>query len=97
MFFGTTYLGGASNLGTVYSLTPPASPGGNWTETTLHSFKGGIDDGANPVAGLVIGGQRVLFGTTVAGGTDTNAGTAFSLAPTSGGAAGLARGNSLPI
>ena len=33
--YGTTWLGGAQNSGTVYELTPS---GGSWQETVLHSF-----------------------------------------------------------
>lgn len=53
--------------GAVYSLTPPASPGGAWTEQTLYTFKGG-SDGFMPVAGLIFGGQGELYGTTYYGG-----------------------------
>jgi uncharacterized repeat protein (TIGR03803 family) len=79
LLYGTTFLGGTSNLGTVFSLTPPTSPGGAWTETVLYSFTGG-NDGADLSAGAVIGSGRVLYGTTSSGGT-SNAGTVFSLTP----------------
>jgi len=66
--------------GTVYSLTPPASPGGSWTETVLYSFNGG-SDGAKP-SGVVIGPKGVLYGTTPNGGTGScNCGTIFALTP----------------
>jgi uncharacterized repeat protein (TIGR03803 family) len=78
--YGTTWYGGTSNLGTVYELTPPASPGGAWTETVLHAFTGLNGDGASPWAGLVIGKNGQLYGTTVAGGTSNN-GTVFELTP----------------
>ena len=77
--YGTTTAGGISNAGTVYSLTPPAAPGGAWTETVLWSFMGGAD-GADPVAGLAIGENGVLYGTTSSGGV-SNAGTVFALKP----------------
>jgi hypothetical protein len=57
-------------LGTVFELTPPAQPGGQWTETSLHEFLGGPNDGAAPQAGVVLGGG-ILYGTTSAGGTGT--------------------------
>jgi len=79
VLYGTTAAGGTSNAGTVFSLTPPASPGGAWTENVLHSFTGGID-GADPVAALVIGKNGVLYGTTSSGGA-SNAGTVFALKP----------------
>jgi uncharacterized repeat protein (TIGR03803 family) len=69
--YGTTSLGGASNLGTVFRVTP----GGQYT--VLYSFKGGAD-GANPYAGVVRDQQGNLFGTTHAGGAQ-NVGTIFKL------------------
>jgi hypothetical protein len=44
VLYGTTWLDG-SGSGTVFQLTPPASPGGAWTETTPYSFTGGSDGG----------------------------------------------------
>ena len=80
--YGTTeYLGtGSCGCGTVYSVAPPASPGGVWTETVLWSFMAG-SDGALPQAGLAIGSGGVLYGTTSRGGGGSNAGTVFSLIP----------------
>jgi uncharacterized repeat protein (TIGR03803 family) len=84
VLYGTTYSGGTGSTcsegcGTVYSLAPPSSPGGAWTETILHSFAGGVD-GANPTAGLAIGSDGALFGTTYSGGS-SNEGTLFALSP----------------
>jgi uncharacterized repeat protein (TIGR03803 family) len=62
-FYGTTYQGGASGLGTVFKITPSG------TETILHTFGGGSSDGANPWANLVQGGDGNLYGSTYAGGT----------------------------
>ncbi len=59
--FGTTYYGGASNLGTVYKLA------GDGTETVLYSFAEG-SDGANPEAGLIADAKGNLYGTTYSGG-----------------------------
>ena len=84
VLYGTTYSGGIppAGAGTVFSLTPPASPGGAWTETVLYSFKGGlIGDGSVP-SGVVIGSGGVLYGTTYYGGsTSAGYGTVFSLTP----------------
>ena len=99
MLYGTTYLGGNSHMcfiatdehgcGTVFSLTPPASSGGAWTETMLHSFGDGRD-GAYPNGGLVVGSGGVLYGNTTTGGGGGVAGsgcggegcgTAFKLKP----------------
>jgi uncharacterized repeat protein (TIGR03803 family) len=90
VLYGTTETGGAGQCtaetpgcGTVFSLTPPASPGDHWTETVLHSFTTG-GDGLYPVAWLVIGKDGVLYGTTANGGTSNNCGTVFELAPPRG-------------
>ena len=92
VLYGTTAAGGTGDCeinyprcGTVFSLTPPTSLGGAWTETVLYEFTGG-SDGGNPFAGLVIGGDGALYGTTAAGGTGTcdpfaGCGTVFSLTP----------------
>ena len=88
VLYGTTLNGGGGTncqqslgCGTVFSLTPPASPGGAWTETLLYGFTGG-SDGALPSAGVAIGAGGVLYGTTVGGGA-FNAGAVFSLTPPS--------------
>ena len=78
--YGTTEYGGISIGGTAFELTPPASPGGVWMETVLHSFTGEDGDGLNPYAGLVLGPNGVLYGTTTAGGTSGN-GIVFELTP----------------
>jgi uncharacterized repeat protein (TIGR03803 family) len=84
--YGTTQYGGSSNLGTVFRLRSPAKAGKAWTETVLHSFAGG-SDGANPVAGLVIGPNGALYGTTTLGGVPytcglgPGCGTVFEVTP----------------
>jgi uncharacterized repeat protein (TIGR03803 family) len=84
VLYGTTMMGGnrgcsfSEGCGTVYSLTPPTSPGGYWTETVLHRFSG--SDGASPLAGVVVGKNGVLYGTTASGGPG-GGGTVFALAP----------------
>ena len=62
----------------VFSLTPPASPGGAWKQTVLHTFAGGPSDGGDPT-GVVMGGGGVLYGTTNGG--ISNYGTVFSFTP----------------
>ncbi|HEY5042822.1 MAG TPA: choice-of-anchor tandem repeat GloVer-containing protein, partial [Verrucomicrobiae bacterium] len=74
-FYGTTYSGGISNVGTVFQFAT------NGTLTTLHSFTGnGVNhDGAYPyTAPLVEGADGVFYGTTTAGGTN-NDGTIFQV------------------
>jgi len=80
VLYGTTTDGGSVGAGTIFSLTPPASPRGAWTETILHNFTYGTDDGSYPAAGVVIGRNGVLYGTTSSGGT-VGAGTVFSMTP----------------
>ena len=67
VLYGTTTGGGPSDNGTIYSLTPPASPGGEWTEAILYAFSG--PDGSRPAAALLMGPNGVLYGTTYNGGT----------------------------
>ncbi|MGO4883215.1 MAG: choice-of-anchor tandem repeat GloVer-containing protein [Bryobacteraceae bacterium] len=80
VLYGTTHYGGPENYGTVFSLTPPASPGGAWTKATVYNFQGGANDGSFPYASVVIAKNGALYGTTQAGGP-SNAGTVFSLKP----------------
>jgi len=85
VLYGTARSGGtglacAGGCGTVFSLTPPASPSTNWNEKVLYDFIGGADGWA-PL-NIVIGEAGVLFGITIYGGTYNN-GTVFSLTPPS--------------
>jgi len=59
-------------------LQPPSSPGGTWTETSLHQFTGDID-GAVPQANLFLGADGI-YGTTTYGGS-LNSGTVFKIVP----------------
>ncbi len=59
--YGTTYVGGVDNLGTVFKIL---TSGG---ETVLYSFKGGSGDGANPHDGVTLDKQGNLYGTTWSG------------------------------
>ena len=67
-FYGTTFGGGTSNFGTIYQMTP----GGGLT--SLFFLKG--TNGANPSAGLVEGGDGNFYGTTFNGGAN-DLGTVF--------------------
>jgi uncharacterized repeat protein (TIGR03803 family) len=71
--YGTTYIGGANGVGTVFAITTSGS------ETVLYSFSGGSGDGAWPKAGL-LDVKDTLYGTTYIGGAN-NAGTVFALSP----------------
>jgi len=83
-FYGTATGGGSGGSGVVFSLIPPATSGGAWTEHVLYNFKGGADGNA-PVGPLVIGAGGVLYGATIYGGAVTKTfpgwGTVFSLTP----------------
>ena len=76
--YGTTYIGGAYNGGTVFELS---RVGGVWQEKILHSFNGnnGVD-GAYPYCALILDASGNLYGTTTIGGTH-HAGTVFELSP----------------
>jgi uncharacterized repeat protein (TIGR03803 family) len=82
--YGTTSEGGASNLGTLFKLS---KSGNGWREAVLHSFAGGLSDGAYPTDGsptlstrnIGTKKQNVIFGVTTRGGAD-NHGTAFEMA-----------------
>jgi len=70
-FYGTTYLGGTNDLGTVFSVSPSGKL------TTLHSFNG--TDGSEPLAGVVLANGNI-YGTTNSGGAN-NSGTVFKVTP----------------
>ena len=62
--YGTTYDGGASSNGTVFTITTSGA------ESVIHSFAGG-SDGSGPAADLInVGG--VLYGTTSGGGASAS-------------------------
>jgi uncharacterized repeat protein (TIGR03803 family) len=82
--YGTTAAGGTYGDGTVFRMNPPSAPGGSWTETVLWSF-GSPGDGATPAGPIAIDGSGVIHGVTIGGGS-FRVGTAFTLAPASGGA-----------
>lgn len=79
--FGTTSGGGRDRIGTVFKLTPKDH---EWEETLIHTFR--TSDGSNgdggvlPMAGLTLGADGTLYGTTGAGGK-FGQGTVFSLTP----------------
>ena len=86
VLYGTTEFGGTFGLGTVFRLTP--GPGVAWTESVLYSFQGpAFGDGANPTAGVLMGGDGALYGVTSSGGIG-GFGTVFKLTPPSAGSNG---------
>jgi len=79
VLYGSTGQGGQLGFGTVFSLAPPAAPGGAWTETILYDFVNPFVEGSIP-HGLTLGRNGVIYGTNEAGGSLRN-GTVFSLTP----------------
>jgi len=64
--YGTTSFGGAEKDGAVYSLTPPTSQGGPWTEKILYNFPGG-GKGSTPSLALAADANGVLYGIARSG------------------------------
>jgi uncharacterized repeat protein (TIGR03803 family) len=57
--------GGAYGHGAIFRLMP--SSGGQWTESVVYSFTGGLD-GDGPSGGLIFDNAGNLYGTTIHGG-----------------------------
>jgi uncharacterized repeat protein (TIGR03803 family) len=72
-FYGTTEGGGDNYYGVVYSVTKTGAV------KVLHYFRNGVDDGANPMGG-VIEVDGTLYGTTSVGGA-RGGGTVFAIDP----------------
>jgi hypothetical protein len=86
--YGTTFGGGnesrecgSGGCGTVFELKPPTKKGGVWAEEILYRFS--VQGGANPAAGVVLGGNGDLYGTAE-GGAISGSGAAFSLTARAG-------------
>jgi uncharacterized repeat protein (TIGR03803 family) len=78
--YGTTYYGGSAGYGMVFKLV---HTGSNWIEQPLYSFPSyqSGNDGAEPYAGVTIGPDGNLYGTTTRGGGSAAHGTVFKLSP----------------
>jgi len=74
VLYGTTSGGGIYSSGTVFRVSIDGS-----RYAVLHAFGGNATDGVTPQAGLVQGGNGMLYGTTSLGGTN-KAGIVFKLA-----------------
>lgn len=86
--YGTATAGGTGNgcsspawvgCGTVFRMT---RSGSSWIFTPLYSFQGG-SDGINPYAGVTIGPNGSLYGTTFFGGGEGQLGTIYNFATSS--------------
>lgn len=73
--YGTTYIGGQSDYGTIFELTVGGA------ESQLYSFQGKAD-GAQPSSALTEGTDGNIYGTEPFGGSGR--GTIFEVAPTGG-------------
>jgi uncharacterized repeat protein (TIGR03803 family) len=76
--YGTTSYGGGGNLGTVFRLNPPSSPGGTWTETVLYSFGGNGEVSSSP---LIVRNGKVYGTRAIAAGAGNKGGSVFELQP----------------
>ncbi len=76
--YGTTSLGGVFGYGTVFKLTPL---GHGYSNTILHHFRGGNNDGQTPESNLIVDEAGALYGTTYAGGVSCECGTVYKLTP----------------
>lgn len=75
-FYGTTCIGGANDLGTVFSVNSDG------TESILWSFGSGTD-GQNSYGALILGSDGNLYGTNPYGGAH-GTGSVFKIAPGGG-------------
>lgn len=78
--YGTTSFGGVNGVGAVYMLT---RSGSQWTESVLYNFQG-LDDGENPIGGVILDSAGNLYGTTFDGGVN-GGGTIYEMSPSNGG------------
>jgi uncharacterized repeat protein (TIGR03803 family) len=83
--YGTTWMDGAQSSGVVFELTPVS---GAWSESVLYTFcsAASCSDGSHPWAGLILGADGSLYGTTISGGKTSLAaasgyGVVFQLTP----------------
>jgi hypothetical protein len=75
--YGTTILGGTSQFGVVFGLTPART--GTWTEVPIYNFLGG-EEGSDPVAGLILDANGNLYGVAP-GGPGPELGIVFEVSP----------------
>ncbi|MBA3915479.1 MAG: hypothetical protein H0X25_16820 [Acidobacteriales bacterium] len=64
--YGTSSFGGANFAGNIYKLT---RSGSGWVQTVLYNFQG-LDDGQNPVGGVILDKSGNLYGGTFSGGAN---------------------------
>jgi uncharacterized repeat protein (TIGR03803 family) len=85
VLYGTTGGGGKDEIGTVFKLTPSND---GWHEEVIHTFRqldgSQCRGGCLPMAGLTLGPDGTLYGTTGAGG-NFGEGVVFALTPSGDG------------
>jgi hypothetical protein len=69
-----------SGCGTIYKLTPPSDPSGDWSETVLYSFEVG-GDGKTPAYDLLLLHDNLYGVMPYGGGGNGVGGTAFQVTP----------------
>jgi uncharacterized repeat protein (TIGR03803 family) len=81
-FYGAAALGGASNAGTIYELSPPVPPGVSWTLTVIYAFSGG-EDGIEPGGTLIFDNMGNIYGVVGSAGSNCQfgCGMVFELSP----------------
>jgi len=80
--YGTASMGGASDAGTIFKVSPAS--GGQWMLRDIYNFS--FVNGYLPAAALVMDAAGNMYGTTEFGGTNNNStGTVFELTPNKGG------------
>jgi len=79
--YGTTFSGGAYQLGSLYKLSPPTSDQSAWTQKTLYSFNSSGSGAYFPNGSIVFDSSGNLFGT----GSSLGNGFVFELSPPAAG------------
>jgi uncharacterized repeat protein (TIGR03803 family) len=84
--YGTTYLGGRYNVGSVFRLSPPALPGDPWTEATIYNFNNNGTVPQGYPTGVILDAAGSLYGaTSLVNGDNVEFGLVFQLTPPSSG------------
>ncbi len=80
--FGTTPIGGASGVGTIYEIRPRKD--GTWKLAIVHTFTGGNDGAGGSAGRLLLDNKGSIYGVATSGGAH-GSGTAYQLSPVQGG------------
>jgi hypothetical protein len=78
--YGTNWLGGEYDSGTVFRLSPPGRGETEWKLSILYTFTG-WDDGGLPNPQLVMDASGALYGTAEGGGSWMDQGLVYKLTP----------------